>query len=149
MSALCRECGGKCCMGHYILLSGSECRRLSEFMDFPRKKIDSPTGCAVEGIDALNGGKCPFLGVSGCVLSGKSRPLVCRMFPLTYTCEAGVVRFHLSKKCPHADAVKNLKGWIEETRKEADDELKKEWSGKEIRCFGTYLKKDADDLIDL
>ncbi len=119
------------------------------FMDFPRKKIDSPTGCAMEGIDALHGGKCPFLGVSGCVLSGKSRPLVCRMFPLTYTCDAGIVQFYLSKKCPYAEKVKKLRAWVDETRKEAGEELKKTWSGKEVRCFGDYLKKDADDLIGL
>ncbi len=149
LAGLCQRCGGRCCAGHYILLSKSECRRLSDYMDFPRKKIDSPTGCAMEGIDALHGGKCPFLGVYGCVLSARSRPLVCRMFPVTYTCDAGVVRFHLSKKCPHIDSVKRLTKWVAETRREAEEELRKDWTGKELRCFGNYLKKDADELIDL
>ncbi len=35
-------------------------------------------------------GACTFLGEHGCVLPGESRPLVCRLYPFTYTA-AGLV----------------------------------------------------------
>ena len=149
LAILCKKCPGKCCGGHYILLSEKEFRALSKYADFPKKKINSPTGCGITAIDALSNGKCPFLGESGCVLSAKTRPLVCRMFPLTYTFEGRKIKFYLSKKCPYIDDVKKLKAWLAETKKDGTEELKKTWSSKEIRCFGDYLKKSEDELIDL
>jgi Fe-S-cluster containining protein len=136
-------------MGHCILLSGSECRILSEHADFPRRRINSPTGCGIEAIDALSSGKCPFLMDSGCCLSGMMRPLVCRMFPLTYILERGKIEFYLSKKCPYTDEVKKLKAWLAKTKRDGAEELKKTWTSREIRCFGEYLMKADDELIDL
>jgi|WetSurMetagenome_2_1015567.scaffolds.fasta_scaffold25719_2 Fe-S-cluster containining protein len=149
LACLCEKCRGKCCMGHYILLSASECIALSKYADFPRKRIDSPTGCAIAALDALSSGKCPFLKPSGCALSEKMRPLVCRMFPMTYTLENGVIKFYLSKKCPYIDDVKKLEDWLKKTKRDGSEELKKTWTSKEIRCFGDYLKKADDELIEL
>jgi Fe-S-cluster containining protein len=149
LASLCEKCRGKCCGGHYILLSGSECRRLSEYGNFPKKRINSPTGCGIDAVDALSGGKCPFLGDLGCTLTLKTRPLVCRMFPLTYTYENREMKFYLSKKCPYMDDVKKLKSWLAKTKMDGAEELRKTWTGREIRCFGEYLKKAEDELIDL
>jgi Fe-S-cluster containining protein len=149
LAQLCEKCQGKCCRGHYILLSGYECKTLSEYADFPKKRINSPTGCAITAIDALSKGKCPFLKAPGCVLSSRERPLVCRMFPLTYTFEKREVKFYLSKKCPYIEDVKKLETWLAKTKREGVEELKKTWKGKEIRCFGDYLKKADDELTDL
>jgi Fe-S-cluster containining protein len=149
LALLCQKCNGKCCKNHYILLSGSEYKTLSEYAVFPRKRFDSPTGCMINAIDALSGGKCPFLKTSGCVLSSKERPLVCRMFPLTYTLEKKEVKFYLSRKCPYIEDVKKLENWLKKTKKDGEEELKKTWKGKEIRCFGDYLKKADDELIPL
>jgi len=149
LASLCKKCLGKCCGGHYILLSEKECTVISKYFDFPRKRINSPTGCGIEAIDALSAGKCPFLKVSGCILSGKMRPLVCRMFPLTYTFGERKIKFYLSKKCPYLDDVKKLKVWLAETKREGAEELKKTWSSKEIRCYGRALKKDTNDLQEI
>jgi Fe-S-cluster containining protein len=147
LALLCEQCRGRCCRSHYILLSGQERKALSERRDYPKKRIDSPTGCAIEAIDALD--KCPFLNDSGCSLHGMARPLVCRLFPLTYTFENGRLKFYLSKKCPRVDEVKNLKVWLAKTKSEGEDELKRTWTGREIRCFGNFLKKSDDELIEL
>jgi Fe-S-cluster containining protein len=149
LALLCQKCKGKCCKNHYILLSGSECKDLSKYADFPRKTINSPTGCGITAIDALSKGKCPFLKAAGCVLSSRERPLVCRMFPLTYTFEKREVKFYLSKKCPYIEDVKKLESWLKKTKRNGVEELKKTWTGKEIRCFGDYLKKADDELIPL
>jgi Fe-S-cluster containining protein len=149
LAHLCEKCRGKCCGGHYILLSHKESECLLESSDFPKKKINSPTGCAITAIDALSTGKCPFLRASGCILSEKTRPLVCRMFPLTYTFAGGKIKFYLSKKCPYAEEARKLKTWIAETKSAGEQELKKTWSNKEIRCYGRALKKDTNDLQEI
>jgi Fe-S-cluster containining protein len=149
LAEYCKRCQGKCCRGHYVLLSRKEYARLKEIKDFSEGRIDSPTGCAVRSIDALSCGKCPFLGEEGCVLSGKDRPLVCRMFPVTYTLEKEGLAFHLSRFCPFAEAVLGLKNWLAETKKQASKELKRDWSGREVRCFGRYLRKSAEALMDI
>jgi len=148
LAGYCRRCGGKCCGGHYILISAGEYALLAKMRKFPEGGINSPTGCVVRSIDALGGGKCPFLEKEGCILPGKMRPLVCRMFPVTFTLEKEGIRFHLSKFCPYAQDVRGLKIWLEETKKEALTELAERWSRKEIRCFGDYLRKKEHDLME-
>jgi Fe-S-cluster containining protein len=131
------------------MLSGEEYRRLKAIRRFREGSIDSPPGCTMRTIDALSGGKCPFLADGGCILGSAERPLVCRMFPVTYTLGKGGLRFHLSKFCPHADVVLKLGSWLAETKKAAAEELKDAWSGREVRCFGGYLRKREGELIDL
>ena len=145
----CKRCKGKCCAGHHILLSKGEFLRLKAVKNFAEGSIDSPTGCRMQTIDALSGGKCPFLADAGCILGPADRPLVCRMFPVTYTLEKGGISFHLSKFCPHTKEIMKLTLWLEETKKAAAGELRAEWSGREVRCFGRYLRKRNDSLIDI
>ena len=147
LTGYCGRCGGKCCRGHHILLSAKEYERLALVRAFPGGRIDSPTGCSVRSIDALSGGKCPFLKEAGCELSEKERPLICRMFPLTFTLEKEGITFQLSRLCPYVKEVAKMHAWVAETKKQAASELKDTWSNKELRCFGEYLRKRQEDLL--
>lgn len=149
LAALCKRCGGRCCMGHYVLLSASDRRSIASYYPYPTRRIDSPSGCAIEAIDAMSGGKCPFLSHSGCVLPVPKRPLVCRMYPLTYTLENREIRFHLSRKCPYLKQVTRLSSWIKATKKSCYEEVTRDWTKKEIRAFGDYLRKSPEELLDL
>ena len=149
LAGFCAECQGKCCKGHHILLSKSEFMRLRKKKDFPSRRIDSPTGCAVMTVDALSREKCPFLKDDGCEMKLEERPLVCRLYPITFTAEKGDVEFHLSKKCPYFEEVKELKNWIKTTLADAEKELSTGWTKKEIKCFGSYLMKDKKNLAEL
>ena len=71
------------------------------------------------------------------------------MFPLTYTYAGGKIEFYLSKKCPYIEDVRKLEAWLVKTKIDGVEELKRTWNGKEIRCFGDYLKKSDDELIGL
>lgn len=136
-------------MGHYIIMSASDLRRLSDREPFPIKRIDSPAGCSINALDALISGRCPFLTLTGCVLSEDMRPLVCRMFPLTYTLEKKEIKFYLSKKCPYVSEVNALSNWISETKRASLIELGRDWTRKELRSYGEYLKKSFDELLEL
>jgi len=93
LAGLCRRCGGRCCRGHYIVLSASDSLRLSPWRPFPVERINSPVGCSLEALDALKAGRCSFLALDGCVLPADVRPFICRMFPLTYRLENGGLFF--------------------------------------------------------
>jgi Fe-S-cluster containining protein len=149
LSGLCAKCKGKCCKGHHIILSKSEFEKLRKKKDFPTKKIDSPTGCAVMTVDALSDSKCPFLTEGGCELKLEDRPLVCRLYPITFTVEKGEVIFHLSKLCPYFEEVRELKDWIKATLSDAEKELSEGWTKKEIKCYGSFLAKEKDGLAKL
>ncbi len=157
LASLCKKCAGKCCMGHHIVLSGREYDLLKAVKDFPHGRIDSPAGVAMGSIDAISPGRCPFLAdkieadeqKTACILSADSRPLVCRMFPLTFTCERGRIEFFLSKKCPYAEKVAGLHEWIIHTTRFSRKELASTWSGRERRSLGGLLRKDRGDLLDI
>jgi Fe-S-cluster containining protein len=157
LSSFCEKCGGRCCTGHHILLSGREFSRLKILRDFQHGRIDSTEGVAMASIDALGPGRCPFLEdrqeqgtkKTACILGGVSRPLVCRMFPLTYTCERGKIEFFLSKKCPYFDDVAELHEWISNTTFLSRKELESSWSGKERRALGSLRVRAGDELQPL
>ena len=157
LASLCERCEGKCCMGHHIVLSRQEFQNLKKVLDFPQGRIDSPTGVAMESIDAVKHRRCPFLGTkeikgrkkTSCILEGDMKPLVCRMFPVTFALERGRIEYFLSKKCPFAGEVSALQKWIDETVRISGLELGVKWSGKELRCFGIFLKKNREDFLDL
>ncbi|MBN2250725.1 MAG: YkgJ family cysteine cluster protein [Candidatus Altiarchaeota archaeon] len=147
LTALCAGCGGRCCRNHLVVLSGKEFARLKEVLDFREGFIDSPYG-RMGAIDALRG--CPFTGPDGrCILKGKDRPLVCRLYPLTFTAGKKGVSFHLSKLCPCLEDVRALKSWIEEARRGCLAELEACRTRKEILCYGIFLRKSCDQLVEL
>lgn len=149
LAGLCRRCGGRCCRGHYIVLSASDSLRLSPWRPFPVERINSPVGCSLEALDALKAGRCSFLALDGCVLPADVRPFICRMFPLTYRLENGGVVFYLSRKCPHVSEVSKLCSWLKSSIKKGYEELGRDWTRKEVRAYGGCLQGSDDGLLDL
>ena len=149
LAALCAECKGRCCRGHYIMLSKKDLQRLAGNGPFATISIDSPAGCRIEALDALSEGACPFLSPAGCVLPKEKRPLVCRLFPLTYALAGKEIIFRISPKCPHAAEAERLESWVSETRKTALEELRCDWTKKEIRAYGLLLGKSRKGSLGL
>jgi len=110
--------------------------------------IDSPVGVKLKTIDAFHQ-ECSFLKADGCVLSGKMRPLICRLFPLVFSVENGKIGFYLSSFCPHAKEIMELKEWQKRVQDEVLSELQASWSKKEVLCLGRYFRENKRKLIEL
>jgi Fe-S-cluster containining protein len=148
LASLCTKCGGSCCRSHFIPLSGKEHRRLKEMRPFPEFDVNSPVGVKLKAIDAFHQ-ECAFLGADGCVLDGRMRPLVCRLFPLVFSVEGGEIRFYLSGFCPHGKEIMELKEWRKHAMDDVLEELQASWSRKEILCLGRYFRENKDKLIEI
>lgn len=148
LAALCAECGGKCCRSHFVPLSEKEYVHLRGLRPFPEFDINSPVGVKLKTLDAFHQG-CAFLGAAGCVLEGKMRPLICRLFPLVFSVEGGGIRFYLSGFCPNGRKVLELKAWREHAETEVLEELRSSWSKKEVLCLGRYFRENKKKLIEL
>jgi Fe-S-cluster containining protein len=148
LASLCAECGGRCCRSHFVPLSGEEYGRLKKLKDFPERDINSPVGVRLKTIDAFHG-NCDFLGAEGCVLEGRMRPLICRLFPLVFAVEEGKIRFYLSSFCPHGGEIVKLKEWQKSEEADVLSELQSSWSKKEVLCLGRYFRENKKKLIEL
>jgi Fe-S-cluster containining protein len=149
LAALCKKCGGRCCIGESITISRNELSLLGKSHSFQRSKIQTSCGTLCT-IRIPNGRPCPFLGVdgsdgkAGCVLQGKMRPLGCRLYPLTFLVEKGEVRFYLSDFCPYAREAVKLRGWTRKTIKEACQDLKS-WTDREKHARSLLHMKIHED----
>ncbi|MBR9979437.1 MAG: YkgJ family cysteine cluster protein [Desulfatitalea sp.] len=108
-SLLCRECartGHTCCQGHDIYVTVKDCRRIEhhtrqhDFFEFRgctdaayadqtddplwRQFVFRPDGSR-RVLKRHPDGDCFFLAAEGCLLPLAVRPLVCRLFPHTYS----------------------------------------------------------------
>lgn len=129
-------------------LSKVEYGQLKKLRSFAEKDIDSPVGVKLKTIDAFHG-DCDFLGADGCVLDGRVRPLICRLFPLVFSVEDGKIRFYLSGFCPHGKEIAELKTWRKDTEEDVLEELRASWSKKEVLCLGRYFRENKKKLIEL
>ena len=119
----CASQGHTCCQGHDIYVTRGDCERIgrhSRVMDFYEYRGCSHPDYADQGEDPLwqqyvfrldgsrrvlkrlAGGDCLFLGPAGCSLPLTARPLVCRLYPHTFSANgiAGV----WDGACPAAKA---------------------------------------------
>ncbi|MEW5734782.1 MAG: hypothetical protein AB1921_08000 [Thermodesulfobacteriota bacterium] len=118
---LCMKCarlGNTCCQRSDVLVTVGDIRRISDFahsQDFFEFRIPrdpsylDPDGdpdwqkytVAPDGsrrvLKKTLSGDCFFLGSAGCVLPMDVRPLVCRLYPLTYSA-SGISGFYA--ECP-------------------------------------------------
>jgi Fe-S-cluster containining protein len=142
LAQLCKECGGKCCMGTRLSISEKELERLKKDFQFETKKLSNKNG----SLNAIlfRDKECPFLGHEGekigCIFNEKNRPLSCRMFPITFLLTAKGEKFFISPYCPFYLEAKNLKFWVKKTVREAREELN-EWKNSEKNFRSSYYKK--------
>ena len=143
MKEVCRECintlGGCCCFafadGWKIVLTPSEIRRLSEVTHkAPEEFIDtSPlvpyqfeAFLSCEEVDPLwarlfslwlnpTGIKerCPFLLPCGCSFSYKTKPFVCRAYPLNFNLTAGEIFYDPNIACLVIQKIPSLEGILD------------------------------------
>lgn len=148
LASLCTKCGGRCCRSHFVPLSEKEYEQLKKVRDFAEMDVNSPVGVKLKTIDAFHG-NCDFLGADGCVLEGKMRPLICRLFPLVFAVEEGKIRFYLSGFCPHGKEFMELRAWQKSVENDTLTELQASWSKKEVLCLGRYFRENKNKLIEL
>jgi Fe-S-cluster containining protein len=148
LASLCAECGGRCCRSHFVPLSEKEYEQLKKVGDFREFDVDSPVGVKLKTIDAFHS-DCDFLGVEGCVLEGRMRPLICRLFPLVFAVEEGKILFYLSSFCPHGGEIVKLEEWQKSVKEDILSELQSSWSKKEVLCLGRYFRENKKKLIEL
>src|SRR3989344_4200629 len=143
LSELCRKCWGLCCNGgkegSAISISYYELKKLKKPLEFKIGISKSPYG-SMNKIVIQKDKPCPFIGgqkgkhlESGCILKGCTRPLGCRLFPLTFVIERNKLKFYLSGFCPYVKEAAKLESWINKTIKEARGELKT-WTKTEKLC---------------
>lgn len=145
LAEICKKCGGKCCIGSDITISKLELKKLKERYGFDQgtlKSEDSEMNVIKNSRDM----PCYFIRkVKGkqaeleCILKGKMRPLICRLYPLIFLMENAKPKFYLSV-CPYRKEISKFKKWINKTVKEAREELKM-WTKIEKLCFSSLRKK--------
>jgi Fe-S-cluster containining protein len=118
LCALCADSGKTCCQQTDILLTQGDLRRIEEhtrttdFFEFRPPRDPGALGddgdpnwlaYTLRGdgrrrvLRQEPGGNCRFLTVTGCSLPLETRPLICRLHPVTYT-EAGLAG--VCPECP-------------------------------------------------
>jgi len=146
LAGLCKQCGGRCCIEEdSISISKIELKRLKQKYKFKNGFIITPYG-KINTIKFQENKPCPFLSKTkgkdvktGCVLDVKTRPLSCRLYPLTFLFENGKTKFYLSLFCPHAKDISKFNAWIRESIKEAINDLN-DWTEEE-KLVRTYIHK--------
>jgi Fe-S-cluster containining protein len=142
LGRLCALCDGKCCLGLKLSVSSKELSRLSKKHKFESAVLSSKEGSL--NVILFEDGKCPFLGEKNglvrCILSGKDRPLSCRLFPLTFLYENDDVKFYFSSYCPYKKEAAELLIWVKKTTDGAAEELKA-WEAKEKAYRSSFHKK--------
>ncbi|MFH0817184.1 MAG: YkgJ family cysteine cluster protein [Candidatus Micrarchaeota archaeon] len=142
LAKLCVKCDGLCCLGSKLSVSSKELSKLSKKHKFESAVLSSKEGSL--NVILFKEGKCPFLGekkgLVRCILSGKDRPLSCRLFPITFFYEKDEVEFYFSSYCPYKKSASELLVWVKKTTGEAKAELKT-WGAGEKAYRSSYHKK--------
>lgn len=150
----CRKCGGRCCIGDSITISENEMKRLKEEYDFETGVRETPCGKinTIKNLeDPSKKTPCFFLIENSCMLKGRARPLSCRLFPLTFLMEDNKPKFFLSDFCPYVKEVSQLKEWINEAIRQAEEDLDS-WTEEEkmARSFlHEKIHENRKHLIDI
>ncbi len=142
LAGLCALCDGKCCLGSKLSVSSKELSRLSKKHKFESAVLSSKEGSL--NVILFEDGKCPFLGEKNglvrCILSGKDRPLSCRLFPLTFRYEESKLEFYPSSYCPYQKEANELSEWASRTMDTATEELE-EWTEGEKKFRSEYHER--------
>ncbi len=89
--------------------------------------------------------KCPFLDIKkGCGLPARLKPFDCKLFPLTFMFDKGMINLYLNKKCPYTKRIP--KEWIDKTKKELLEELK-DWTKEELETYTKIIEKHSSSKL--
>jgi Fe-S-cluster containining protein len=150
LSSLCKKCAGKCCHGSdFLTVSSAELEALKKIKRIRHGFLS--TGVGRIAILRFKNKTCPFLAKNGCLLKGRTRPLGCRLFPLTFLVENKEINFYMSKFCPYNDNALKLSSWIRKTIAVARQELNS-WPSEEKEsrsCYHKKIHKNHEFLVEI